>query len=173
MAPGGDGPLRGLARLAPRGHAARVIYRLLADATVALHLLFIAFVAAGGLLVLRRPRLAWVHLPCAAYGALVELLGWICPLTPLENRLRGLGGEAGYRGGFVERYLLPVLYPQPFPRWLSLALGAAVIAANAAVYAAVLARARHGPSRSPAPRASREPPPAQPQPRGEEERGRR
>ncbi len=122
-----------------------MIHRLLADATVGLHLLFIAFVAAGGLLVLRRPRVAWVHLPCAVYGALVELFGWICPLTPLENRLRRLGGEAGYPGGFVERYLLPIVYPQPFPRWLSLALGAAVIAVNAAVYAAVLARARRGP----------------------------
>lgn len=121
-----------------------MIHRLLADATVALHLLFIAFVAAGGLLVLRRPRVAWVHLPCATYGALVELLGWICPLTPLENRLRRLGGEAGYPGGFVERYLLPVVYPQPFPRWLSLGLGAAVIGVNAAVYTLVLARARRG-----------------------------
>ncbi len=122
-----------------------MIHRLLADATVALHLLFIAFVAAGGLLVLRRPRVAWVHLPCAAYGALVELLGWICPLTPLENRLRRLGGEAGYPGGFVERYLLPIVYPQPVPRWLSLGLGAAVIGVNAAVYTLVLARARRGP----------------------------
>jgi len=119
-----------------------VIYGPLADATMALHFLFIAFVAAGGLLVLRRPRLAWVHLPCAAYGALIEFLGWICPLTPLENHLRRLGGEAGYPGGFVERYLLPVIYPEPFPRWLSLALGAAVLAVNAAVYAIVLARAR-------------------------------
>ena len=119
-----------------------MIYRLLADATMALHFLFIAFVAAGGLLVLRRPRLAWVHLPCAAYGALIELLGWICPLTPLENHLRRLGGEAGYPGGFVERYLLPVIYPEPFPRWLALALGAAVLAVNGAVYAGVLARAR-------------------------------
>lgn len=118
-----------------------MIHRLLADATVVLHLAFIAFVAAGGLLVLRWPRLAWIHLPCAAYGALVELVGWICPLTPLENHLRRLGGEAGYPGGFVERYLLPVVYPQPFPRWLATALGAAVLLVNGAVYAAVLARA--------------------------------
>lgn len=126
-------------------------FRLLADATVALHLLFIAFVAAGGLLALRRPRVAWIHLPCAVYGALVELLGWICPLTPLENRLRRLGGEAGYPGGFVERYLLPVIYPEPFPRWSSLALSAAVVLGNATVYAAVLRRARRrGPGGGPA-----------------------
>jgi len=109
---------------------------------MALHFLFIAFVAGGGLLVLRWRRLAWVHLPCAAYGALVEFLGWICPLTPLENHLRRLGGEAGHPGGFVERYLMPVIYPEPFPRWLSLALGAAVLAVNGALYAAVLVRAR-------------------------------
>lgn len=126
-----------------------MIYRLLADATMALHFLFIAFVAAGGLLVLRRARLAWVHLPCAAYGALIEFLGWVCPLTPLENHLRRLGDEAGYAGGFVERYLVPAIYPEPFPRWLSLALGAAVLVVNSAVYAAVLARARRrgGPPR--------------------------
>lgn len=119
-----------------------VIYRLLADAAMALHFLFIAFVAAGWALVLRWPRLAWVHLPCAAYGALVELVGWICPLTPVENHLRRLGGEAGYPGGFLERYLLPLVYPEPFPRRLAVALGAAVLAVNAAAYAAIVVRAR-------------------------------
>ncbi|HVS04348.1 MAG TPA: DUF2784 domain-containing protein, partial [Thermoanaerobaculia bacterium] len=75
---------------------------MLADATVVLHFLFVVFVVLGGLLVLRWPRLAWVHLPVAAWGVLIEWVGWICPLTPLENRLRALGGEAGYAGGFVE-----------------------------------------------------------------------
>ncbi len=127
-----------------------MIYRLLADATLALHVLFIAFAAAGWLLVLRRPRLAWIHLPCAAYGVLVELVGWICPLTPVENHLRRLGGEAGYRGGFLEHYLVPLVYPEPFPRRLAVALGAAVLVANAAGYAAVLVqvrRRRHGTGR--------------------------
>ena len=119
-----------------------MIYRLLADATVALHVGFVAFVAAGGLLVLRRPRIAWIHLPCSVYGALIEFFRWTCPLTPLENRLRRLGGQAGYAGGFVERYLLPVIYPEPFPLWLSAALGAAVLLVNGAVYAALLARRR-------------------------------
>ncbi len=123
-------------------HAADVIHRLLADATVILHFAFVAFVAAGGLLVLRRPRLAWVHLPCAAYGALVEFFRWTCPLTPLENHLRRLGGQAGYAGGFIERYLLPVVYPEPFPLWLSAALGAAVVLVNGAIYAGLAARAR-------------------------------
>jgi hypothetical protein len=91
-------------------------YRLLADLVVVVHLGFVAFVVAGGLLVLRWPRLAWAHLPCAVWGALIEFAGWVCPLTPLENDLRRLGGEAGYEGGFVERYLTSVLYPHGLTR---------------------------------------------------------
>lgn len=125
-------------------------YRLLADVVVVVHALFVAFVVAGGLLALRWRRIALVHLPCAAYGALVVLVGWTCPLTPLENHLRRLAGEAGYDGGFLERYLLRLLYPDPYPAWLGWALGGVVLAANAAVYALVLARGRRGaPRRAP------------------------
>jgi hypothetical protein len=127
-------------------------YRLLADAVVVAHALFVAFVVAGGLLALRWRWAAAVHVPCACYGALVVVAGFICPLTPLENRLRRLAGEAGYQGGFVEHYLLRLLYPDPYPAWLGWALGAAVVAANAAVYALVVARARgagRGPPRRP------------------------
>lgn len=112
-------------------------FRILADAVVLLHLAFVAFVVLGGLLALRRPRAAFLHLPAAAYGFLVEALGWVCPLTPLEVALRRRGGEAGYAGGFVERYLLPVLYPEPFPRSLAWKLAAAVLAANAVIYGLV------------------------------------
>ncbi len=117
-------------------------FRLLADAVVAVHALFVAYVVAGGLLALRWRRAALVHLPCAVYGALVVLVGWTCPLTPLENRLRRAAGEAGYEGGFIEHHLLPILYPDPYPGWLGWALGAAVAAVNAVVYALVLARGR-------------------------------
>lgn len=116
--------------------------RLLADAVVVVHALFVAFVVAGGLLALRWRRAALVHLPCAVYGALIVLVGWTCPLTPLENRLRRLAGEAGYEGGFVEHYLLRLLYPDPYPPWLGWALGAFVLVVNLAVYALVVARAR-------------------------------
>jgi hypothetical protein len=109
-------------------------YRLLADAVVGVHVLFLLFVVLGGVLVLRRPRLAWAHLPCAAWGALIEFAGWICPLTPLENWLRRRGGAAGYPGGFIEHYVLPVLYPSGLTRGVQLALGAAVLLINAAVY---------------------------------------
>ncbi|HEX6202374.1 MAG TPA: DUF2784 domain-containing protein [Thermoanaerobaculia bacterium] len=114
-------------------------YRLAADAVLLLHGLFVAFVVLGGLLVLRWPRLAWLHLPCAAWGALIEFAGWICPLTPLENRLRRLGGEAGYEGGFVETYVLATLYPEGLSRPVQIALGVLVLAINTAIYGWLIA----------------------------------
>lgn len=115
-------------------------YRLLADAVVVAHLLFILFVVFGGLLVLRWPRLALAHLPAACWGALIEIGGWICPLTPLENGLREAAGEAGYPGSFVSRYLLPVIYPAGLTRELQFVLAGVVVAVNLAVYAALLRR---------------------------------
>jgi hypothetical protein len=109
-------------------------YRFLADATVVFHGLFVVFVVLGGLLVLRWRRVAWLHLPCAAWGALIELAGWICPLTPLENHFRRLAGQVGYGGGFVETYLLPLLYPGRLTREIQLALGAVVVLVNVAIY---------------------------------------
>lgn len=116
---------------------------LLADALVVLHLLFVAFVMAGGFLLGRWPRLAWVHLPAAAWGAFVEFSGVICPLTPLENRLRVLGGGSAYGGGFVERYLLPVLYPEHLTPAIQQGLGVIVVAVNLAAYAWAWRARRH------------------------------
>jgi len=115
-------------------------YRALADFVVVVHIAFVAFVVFGGLLVLRRPWLAWFHLPAAVWGVMIEFAGWMCPLTPLENAFRLRGGEAGYGGGFVEHYLLPVLYPAGLTRGVQLALGSIVIALNLAVYGAFLRR---------------------------------
>jgi hypothetical protein len=114
-------------------------YRLLADAVLVLHLGFVLFVALGGLLVLRWPRLAWVHLPAAAWGALIMFAGWICPLTPLENELRRLGGQAGYQGGFIENYIVALIYPSGLTRGIQVALGLGVIVVNAFVYGRLLA----------------------------------
>lgn len=108
---------------------------LLADAVLLLHLAFILFVVLGGFLAWRWPRLAWLHLPAAAWGALIEFGDWPCPLTPLENHLRALAGEAGYAGGFIEHYLLPLVYPEALTRELQIALGLGVVAINLAAYA--------------------------------------
>jgi len=108
---------------------------ILADALVIVHLLFVVFVVAGGFLLVRWPRLAWLHLPAATWGALIEFTGGICPLTPLENRLRAMGGESVYSGGFVERYLLPVLYPGALTWRVQLVLGGLVVGVNLVAYA--------------------------------------
>jgi hypothetical protein len=119
-------------------------YRVLADAVLLLHLLFVAFALAGGLLALRWRWMPWLHLPALAWGATVEFTGWYCPLTPLENTLRRAGGEAGYAGGFIEHYLLPLLYPAALTRDMQLLLGAGLVAFNLVVYALVLLRRRKG-----------------------------
>ena len=121
-----------------------MIYRLLADLTVIGHGLFVLFVVFGGLLVLRSPRVAWLHAPSAAWGAWIEFQGWVCPLTPLENHLRRLGGGAGYGGGFVEHYVLPILYPPGLTRDVQILLGFLVCALNLAVYGWVIRRRTRG-----------------------------
>ncbi len=118
------------------------VYGLLADLLLLLHLAFVVFVVAGGLLALRWPRVARAHLPCAAWGAFVELSGGICPITPLENLLRRAAGQAGFEGGFVEYYLLPVLYPGNLTRGVQVTLGLLVIVTNVLVYALVWQRSR-------------------------------
>lgn len=117
-------------------------YHLLADGIVFVHFLFVCFVVAGGFLVLRWPRIRWLHLPACLWGAAIEFGGWICPLTPLENRLRGLAGESGYRGGFIEHYILPVVYPADLTRGIQIALGTAVVLINLGLYALWWSRRR-------------------------------
>ncbi|MDH3241727.1 MAG: DUF2784 domain-containing protein [Alphaproteobacteria bacterium] len=124
-----------------------MVYRVLADATVVVHLAFILFVLLGGLLVLRWRRLAWVHVPVALWGAGIELIGWVCPLTYLENHFRLKADEAGYGTGFVEHYLLPLVYPEilfpgGFPRAGFTVIGIVVLAVNAGIYWVVWRRSR-------------------------------
>jgi hypothetical protein len=111
------------------------MHRVLAEGVLLAHFAFVAFVVAGGLLVLRWPRVAWAHLPCAAWGAWVELSGRVCPLTPLENELRRRAGQAGYGEGFLEHYVVPVLYPSGLTREIQIGLGVGVLLLNAVVYA--------------------------------------
>lgn len=110
-------------------------HALLADVVVVLHVLFVLFVVLGGLMLGRWPRLAWLHLPAVAWGVLIEILGWTCPLTPLENHLRRLAGEAGYETGFITHYLTPLLYPPALDRPVQWLLGAAALLINLAIYA--------------------------------------
>jgi hypothetical protein len=118
-------------------------YRILADMVVGLHALFVAFVLAGGLLALRWPKIAAVHLPAAVWGSVIEFGGWVCPLTPLEKSLRASAGEAGYEGGFIEHYLLPVLYPPGLTRGVQILLGSVVLVVNLTVYGFLIRRRAH------------------------------
>jgi hypothetical protein len=117
---------------------------LLADAVLVLHAAFIAFVLLGGLLVLRWRRLAWLHLPCVAWGILIELSGGICPLTPLENRLRTLAGQQGYGESFIGHYLMPLIYPPGLTPRIQYLLAAIVLLVNLAVYVLLWRRSARG-----------------------------
>jgi hypothetical protein len=119
-----------------------MLYRALADLVLILHLLFILFVVGGGFLALRWRWLVWLHLPCAVWGGLVELAGWYCPLTPLENELRRAGGATGYSGSFVAHYLLTLIYPIGLTRGVQFALGAVVVLVNGVAYVLYFRRRR-------------------------------
>lgn len=113
-----------------------------ADGLLLVHLLFILFVLLGGLLVWRWSWLAWLHLPAALWGVLVELMHWPCPLTPLEQQLREAAGQAGYHGGFIEHYLLPLIYPAGLTPQIQMILGLFVLTLNGLVYGLLLWRRR-------------------------------
>jgi hypothetical protein len=123
----------------------RVMYRLLADAVVVFHALFIVFIVFGGFLAWRRRWVALVHIPCAVWGVLIEYRGWICPLTPLENALRHRAGQQEYSGGFIEHYLLPAIYPSGLTPRIQLVLGTFVLLINLFAYGVLLRRLPRGP----------------------------
>ncbi len=116
--------------------------RLLADAVVAVHGAFILFVIAGGFLVLWRRAVALLHVPAIAWGVWTEFTGTVCPLTPLENALRRVAGDAGYAGGFVEHYLVPLIYPTDLTPRLQIELGSLALIVNIAIYGFVCWRTR-------------------------------
>ncbi|HOW56996.1 MAG TPA: DUF2784 domain-containing protein [Smithellaceae bacterium] len=123
------------------------MYKILADAVVLAHFLFIIFVVLGGLLVIRRPKVAFIHLPAAIWGAVVEIFGWICPLTPLENHLRQLADTGSYGGDFIARYLVLVIYPENLTATVQQLLGGLVIAVNIIFYTIAIKRQRARPLR--------------------------
>jgi hypothetical protein len=126
------------------GDQETMLNRFLADAVLLLHLGFILFVVFGALLVMRRPRWLPAHLAAAGWGFLVEASGATCPLTWAELHFRRLAGEAGYQGGFVDHYLVPLIYPAGLTRAMQLGLGVAVLAINAILYLWI--RRRHAPA---------------------------
>ena len=121
-----------------------VIYRVLADALVVVHLMFVLFALLGGLLVLKWKKIIWWHVPAGLWAMWIEWQGWICPLTPLENWLRRQAGDEGYRQGFIDHYLVPVLYPIDLTREWQLVFGAMVLMLNLMIYSWVWHRNRHG-----------------------------
>src|SRR3989442_3690705 len=119
-----------------------MLERWLANLVVLVHFAFLLFVSIGALAVLRWRWLAWVHVPAAIWGVLIEFSGWICPLTPLENALRERAGEPAYSGGFIAHYILRVLYPEGLTRGVQVVLGILVLGLNAAIYAILGTRHR-------------------------------
>jgi hypothetical protein len=122
-------------------------YRAAADAILVAHLAFVLFVVFGALLVLRWPRVAWLHIPAVVWAAFIEFSGTICPLTPLEVALRQRAGQAGYGGGFIDHYLVSLLYPEGLTQNTQAMLGAVVVALNAAIYIVAFRRRRASPGR--------------------------
>ncbi|MDH3390851.1 MAG: DUF2784 domain-containing protein [Desulfobacterales bacterium] len=115
-----------------------MLYNSLADLIVVLHSLFVLFVMLGGFLVLWKSSVAWCHIPAVFWAASIEFFGWICPLTPLENMLREKGGAAGYDTGFVEHYIVPILYPASLTRQVQINFGIIVLSINIGLYFFVL-----------------------------------
>jgi hypothetical protein len=116
----------------------RLVHRILADLVAVFHLAFIIFVVLGALLLLRWPKMMWVHLPAAIWGVAIEFAGWFCPLTKLENWLLRRAGEEGYIGGFMAHYIFAVIYPSGLTRGIEVALGVVVLALNVGLYVKVL-----------------------------------
>jgi len=117
-----------------------MMYRLSADLVLILHLAFVAWVVLGGLLVLRWPRLMWIHVPAVLWGVAIEFIGFVCPLTPLEVWLREQGGETPYEGDFIAHYITELLYPDELTRALQVLLGVLALLPNAAIYGYLLIR---------------------------------
>lgn len=119
-----------------------MVYSYFADLVVVLHACFVLFALLGGFLVLWKPLMAWCHIPAVLWAAGIEFLGWICPLTPLENMLRARGGDIGYATGFVEHYIMPLLYPAQLTKRMQIGFGLIVLGINFVIYWGLWAKNR-------------------------------
>lgn len=105
---------------------------------VIVHFAFIVWVVTGGFLAIKWCWAAWLHLPALVWGVLLEWYGWICPLTPLENELRANRGLSGYDGGFIEYYLIPVIYPEGLTPEIQVGLAVGLVIVNLIAYGFVI-----------------------------------
>ena len=121
-----------------------MLYRLLANFVATAHALFVVFVVLGGFLAWTWRWVAWLHVPTAVWGVAIEYGGWVCPLTPLENHFRARAGLAGYRGGFIEHYVLPALYPEGLTPAKQIALGTLALVVNVVAYGVLVRRILKG-----------------------------
>ena len=124
-----------------------MIAGIAADLLIVVHFAFIAFVVLGGLLVLKWRKVSILHIPCVLWGVLIEFGGWICPLTPLERHFREAAGGAGYAGGFIDHYVMPLVYPEGLTRGMQISLGIIVLVVNLCVYGLVLVNRAKGKER--------------------------
>jgi len=115
-----------------------MLSKILADIVLLLHFAFVLFAVLGGISVFYRRSLAWLHLPVVLWSAVINLAGWICPLTPLENYFRAQAGQSGYEGGFIQHYIEPLVYPGGMPRNFELIAGISILVGNGLVYAVIL-----------------------------------
>src|SRR5215831_17406047 len=120
--------------------ALQIPYQLLADLIVLVHVAFVVFAVLGGFLALRWHRFVWIHLAAVIWAAIVELFGWMCPLTPVENWLRRRVGQAGYSSDFIAHYILPMLYPERLTREVQIALAIFVRQINLSIYSRIFRR---------------------------------
>ncbi len=123
-----------------RSKKQKMLYRILADLVLVVHLAFLVFAVLGGFLVFRWKRCAWIHIPAMLWAALIEFADWVCPLTPLENWLLQQSGGIGYPSDFIEHYIVPVVYPTVLTRHLQIALGLIVLGVNLGIYGWVICR---------------------------------
>ena len=115
-----------------------MLYKILADFVLLLHLTFILFVLFGVFLAFRKHQWAWVHVPVALWGILISLVGWVCPLTPLENYFRRMAGEQGYAGSFIDHYIMPIIYPAGMTREMAFGMGVFVLLWNGLLYSILI-----------------------------------
>ena len=115
-----------------------MVYKLLADLVLLVHLAFIIFVIFGGLLAIKNVKWAWLHAPAAVWAGLVEFAGWICPLTHLENLLCFRAGASTYQDSFIAHYLFPLIYPTELTRNVQILIGTGVVLISLFIYSLVL-----------------------------------